>query len=352
MKITYAFLSFSLLFLSCSSQDSKNEPISPSLKKEMNQRLYQDNQTEETRFYILMSLVDKLQKNNSLSEVTQLINNQLSHNPEDYYNGYYLYLLGQSYEQMGNAPFANYYYRQALMNYPDMVIKDKKLHQTLLESLSSSEKDPYVRKKYYVDLDLNFDLTGNPGQTSFYLAQTLEELGEWDSAIKYYSIFLRYPNTVIYGNPLANQKIREKVAFYNSDKSWTTNNIDTLIDNIKNAVWRQNISALDRYRSKSSFFAQTWEHKDSLLGHDEDFNAHDFLLEFLRKSRLSSGYSTVRFSNTLDVDSNQNEVYLRSEGWYYRIPIWYLYFQKVDYPKDPEINGRWEWAGIYFGEKL
>ena len=26
--------------------------------------------------------------------------------------------------------------------------------------------------------------------------------------------------------------------------------------------------------------------------------------------------------------------------------------EKVNFPADPEIHGRWEWAGIYFGEKL
>ena len=62
--------------------------------------------------------------------------------------------------------------------------------------------------------------------------------------------------------------------------------------------------------------------------------------------------SRVVADEKLDIDSNAGEAFLRTTRWSYRIPTWYLYFRKVDYPPDPEINGRWEWAGIYFGEKL
>ncbi|MCI6442425.1 MAG: tetratricopeptide repeat protein, partial [Spirochaetia bacterium] len=46
------------------------------------------------------------------------------------------------------------------------------------------------------------------------------------------------------------------------------------------------------------------------------------------------------------------EAYLRTTGWSNYVNVWYLYFRKVNFPADPEIHGRWEWAGIYYGEKL
>jgi len=346
-------LLLTLLTLSaCGTKTTETSVIPQELQLDMQHRLYQEEQSEESRFYLIMSLVNHMEEQEEWEEITTLLNSHLSRNPEDYYNGYYLYLLGMSYEKMGAPQFTRYYYRQALKNHPDMEIDGKSLHQTFLEYLSPREKNPYVRREYYEEMNLRFDLTSDPGRTAYYLAQTLEELGEWDLATKTYSTFLRYPDTVIYGQPLAHKRIREKVAFYYSDKNWTRENLDDLIYIIKNAIWRRDIWTLDSYRSKVNFFAQTWEHKDTLLGHDPDFVARDFLQEFLNKSRLSSGYSTVRFARDLDVDSNKKEAYLRSEGWYYRIPIWYLYFQRVDYPKDPEMNGRWEWTGIYFGEKL
>ena len=62
---------------------------------------------------------------------------------------------------------------------------------------------------------------------------------------------------------------------------------------------------------------------------------------------LTSGYRA-----DLEPYSNDSEAYLRTWGWSYRIRTWYLYFRKIEYPANPDINGRWEWAGIYFGERL
>jgi len=43
---------------------------------------------------------------------------------------------------------------------------------------------------------------------------------------------------------------------------------------------------------------------------------------------------------------------LRTWGWHQYLSTWYLYFRKIYFPADPEIHGRWEWAGIYYGEKF
>ena len=62
--------------------------------------------------------------------------------------------------------------------------------------------------------------------------------------------------------------------------------------------------------------------------------------------------NAIHFNAKLDETSNPNEAYLRTWGWSPYISVWYLYFRKVNFPVDPEIHGRWEWAGIRFGEKL
>jgi hypothetical protein len=85
----------------------------------------------------------------------------------------------------------------------------------------------------------------------------------------------------------------------------------------------------------------SWEQDDSESNTQVLFD----LGSFLRGSKIS-------YAKELDIDSNAREAYLETWGWSYRMPTWYLYFRKINYPGDPEINGRWEWAGIYFGEKL
>jgi hypothetical protein len=63
-------------------------------------------------------------------------------------------------------------------------------------------------------------------------------------------------------------------------------------------------------------------------------------------------HKQIRYANTLDAGSNANEAYLRTAGWDQYISTWYLYFRKIYFPLDPEIHGRWEWAGVYYGEKF
>ena len=62
--------------------------------------------------------------------------------------------------------------------------------------------------------------------------------------------------------------------------------------------------------------------------------------------------SRVSFDDQLDQDSNINEAFLRTTGWSHRVKTWYLYFRRVNYKIDPDIDGSWEWAGIFLGEKL
>ena len=60
----------------------------------------------------------------------------------------------------------------------------------------------------------------------------------------------------------------------------------------------------------------------------------------------------IRYNEALDEASNPNEAYLKTWGWNNYVSVWYLYFRKVNFPIDPEIHGRWEWAGVYYGEML
>jgi hypothetical protein len=60
----------------------------------------------------------------------------------------------------------------------------------------------------------------------------------------------------------------------------------------------------------------------------------------------------IRYAQTLAPGSNSTEAYLRTQGWSQYINVWYLYFHKIYFPENPEIHGRWEWAGVYYGEKF
>lgn len=215
-------------------------------------------------------------------------------------------------------------------------------------------EEPEIRVNYYKELIARFsepnelypelDLI-DKGPVYYYMAKTYEELGEWELAVQAYRNFLANPDCEIPGEPLAHSETADMIAFYDyRNKSWIQNSLEDLTQYVQWAIWGKNASRLERYRAKVNFFATAWEEDMSNSNKLDDLEDFYSDLGVLMTSRL-------RCSGTLDSDSNLQEAYLETWGWSYRIPTWYFYFRKISFPADPEINGKWEWAGIYLGEK-
>lgn len=346
LVLTVAILS---AFLGCSADQRAELPgASPEdkakltrLMKLMQERLINDPDNMENRFILWEQIISLYQKYDRQEELTALLGDYTESHPDDPFNGYYLYTLAASYEKRDKHRAAEQYYTLLLNNYPDLRINKESLHFLTLRHLIQILEDPYRRLHYYQEINQRYPGKLEPGVYHYYLAQTYEEIGEWEKAMDQYQAFLNYPDTIIQGKPDIQQAIKSKVDFYNSDKSWARESLTSLIASIKYATRTLNLRALRSYQSRVNFFMLSWDHaEDSAYTFTRStFNIRPFLR------------SGIRFAPTLDADSNEREAYLRSTGWSYIGP-WYFYFRKVDFPADPEINGRWEWAGIYFGEKL
>jgi hypothetical protein len=172
------------------------------------------------------------------------------------------------------------------------------------------------------------------------LGQAYEKLGEWDLAIKTYTNYLTYPETPIAGYPGAYQDAQKTVDYANSSKDWTFGSLNELESAVRKAIADHDVQKLSSYRAKVNFFAMSWA-QDEL---DENSLVVSDLGPFMAGN-------TIKTEDKLDPASNSREAYLRTTGWT-NIPIWYLYFRKINFPANPETNGRWEWAGIYYGEKF
>ena len=85
----------------------------------------------------------------------------------------------------------------------------------------------------------------------------------------------------------------------------------------------------------------SWRQDETQKNSIANFKMRDFMLG-----------NRIRYSQELDPSSTPNEAFLRTWGWSSYVNVWYLYFRKVNFPLDPNIHGQWEWAGIYYGEKL
>ncbi|MFW5786208.1 MAG: tetratricopeptide repeat protein [bacterium] len=269
-----------------------------------------------------------------------LLTSHVESQPRDPYNAYYLLLVAQSYEE--DAPdLAQHYYDRLVTNYSDVSIRESSAHYMALRRLINMSVDSAARIDYYRNLIDRFPERIDVGKMQYYLAKTYEQLGEWDAAYAAYKDFLKYPDTAIPGYPDAHDDIRRKVAFFDSSKDWTMDNLDDLVSAIKYALWRQDSRMLLRLRAEENFFAMSWEQQADDFNSRSPFN----LGIFLERSR-------VRYAEDIDVNSNAQEAYLRTWGWSHRISTWYLYFRRVDFPANPEIHGDWEWAGILFGEAI
>ena len=310
--------------------------------------LRQEKEVGENRFILLQQIANRLLAADEKEKLVLFLTTYVAEYPEDPYNAYYLGIVAAAYLDMQAAPMAVQYYQRILRNYPDLMISGSSLHFRCLQELLRLVQDPRERIGYYKELISRFSDAIDPGVNYYFMAKAYEDIGDWEQAIRVYQKFLNYPDSEIPGDSRAHAKIREKVEFYYSDKEWTVDNLDHLVSQIREALQKHDVRQLAKYRAEANFFSMSWSQQD--MASEEELEAPSSfdlaaLGAFLQSSRVIA-------DDQLDVYSNSGEAYLRTTNWNYRIPTWYLYFRRVDYPPDPEINGRWEWAGIYLGEKF
>lgn len=335
---------FMLSFLSGCLHSGPDYIVGTKEQKEELRKLFHllENQdrTYENEFIIIRRIIKILHANGSLDKLNLFLTTYVQNNSKNQFNAFYLLVVAKNYMEEEAYPFAVHYFERIIKNYPDLMVQKKSIHHICLKNLINLVDDPEVTTNYYKDLLARFSNEIDKGQIYYYLAKNYEKLGEWDLAFQAYNSFLQYPETIIPGNPEARKEVRSMVEFYTYDgPDWTMDSLDELVKNIKWAIYRRDVRALQTYMAKINFFTTSWEEEEQ--EHENTFRYH--LNAFLN--------ARIRYKADLDKDSNAQEAYLRTTGWSYRISTWYLYFRKIHFPANPERHGRWEWAGIYFGEK-
>ena len=274
------------------------------------------------------------------------LNGRIHRYPNDPYNAYYLFMIAFAHQQMGALPVAALYFNLIVRNYPDLEIQGRSIHLVALTQLVNLVEDPRQRVWYYEELISRFQDQTDLGPIYFMLGQAYASFGEWDNAIAAYTRFLAHsrPGAGVLGFHDAYSYARLLVDFNNSSRDWTFASLDALAGAVKSALDAGAPARLMRYHARANFFTRTWENEDSAVGAGAG-HATFSVSDFMRRSR-------IHFANNLEVSPNGNEAFLRTWGWHPFLPIWYFYFRRVHFPPDPEIHGRWEWAGIFYGERL
>lgn len=344
------------LFTGCSASDTHYYLGTFEQNQDLRElfRLFRKEKDQENRFVLIQQIASALANAGKKDKEIIFLTTHVEKNPSDVYNAYYLLLVAEAYSDLKEAPLAIYYYRQILMNYADLLVRGRSIHLQCLEDLLDLENDPEHKIEYYKELISRFgDQIEHPAVNWYFMARSYEEVGEWDQAVQAYNRYLSYPDTDVPDEPDAARNANERVNFYNtfdtSQIDWTFPDLDVLVTGVRNSIQTKNISMLRKLQAKVNFYEGGWD-QTKLFGDPTGEGSSEGNRTLDITSYLASSYPKI--DGQLDIADNDREAYLRTTDWNFRPPTWYLYFRRVDFPADPDINGQWEWAGVYFGEKL
>ena len=340
---TSATLLFSALFTSC-----KKEINSTFTDKELieyyKEQLKTQNLNSIQKYSIVKKMAISLKNEHKYNDLILLLTEWVEKNPDDIYKAYWLSMTADAYLMLNAEPIAEYYLDRILSTCPDLYVDNKSIHLICLQNLIQISKTPSHRIKYFNELINRFPQNINTTELYLRLALEYEKDSQWEEALKTYSLFVKQPDATtiqIPGEPDAYKNARRMIDFNNSSKDWTFETLSGLENAIKRAINNYEPGTLDRYRAKVNFFAMSWKQDEINADNQENFTMYNWM-----------NGNNIRYSSTLDESSTSSEAYLRTWGWNDYVSIWYFYFRKIDFPLDPEINGNWEWAGIYIGNKL
>ena len=304
-------------------------------------RLFNKEKDQENRFVLITQIAAGLANEGRVDREILFLTTHVERNPADIYNGYYLLLVADAYRDMKAVPFAIHYYRRILTNYGDLLVKGTSIHLQCLQELLALETDPQAKIGYYKELFSRFP-DQSPGINWYYMAKSYEEVGEWEQSIQAYQKFISSADVDVTGDTQALRDAQEKVLFSAAtDKSWLVPDLADLVAAVRDAISTKNYAKLRHYQAQVNFFQEPWDPTQLITDENVNYNIINYLLT-----------SNVVVDSQLDVAANGREATLRTTGWNFRPSTWYLYFRQVDFPENPDVNGQWEWAGIYFGEKL
>lgn len=327
------FSVFLFVFYSCRAQKSEEGELLSLLSVA---------EADITKFAIIRELSSLMQKNGKNEELIIFLTSYAEEHPDDEYSAYYLLLTAHLYLQMKADAVAEYYFERVL-NSQDLIVDKKSVHLIALKNLIHISSNSKSRIKYFNELINRFHSEISVSEIYYRLAAEYEREKEWEKALRSYKNFLSCKDAAtvqIDGDTNAYHKAKQIVNFSRSNKAWTSPSLETLVASIKKAISNYDWRTLDRYRAQVNFFTVSWK-QDADISYQESFS----MRAFMRGNR-------IQYSPAAEEGYSHNEAYLRTWGWSNYVSVWYLYFRRVNYPQNPDINGNWEWAGIYMGERL
>lgn len=301
--------------------------------------------SQETRYAVVNQIASNMRAVKDYNSLVLFLTGWVESHSDDMYNAYWLLMTADAYLANDAEPVAEYYMERILANYDDLMVKGRSIHFLCLQHLIKISDKPENRISYFNQLITRFPNDVNITELYYRLALEYEKLGDWTQALKTFRLFLDRedaPTIQLQDIPNAYLTAKQLVDFGSSSKNWTFETLEELVSAVQNAIANYDYRTLDSYKSKVNFFAMSWRQDEKDANSQDSFS----MRSYMRGNR-------IRYEKELDSSiSTPTQAYLRTWGWSSYLNVWYFYFRKVNFPVDPDIHGRWEWAGIYYGEKL
>lgn len=299
------FCSFSAFFILGCSRNSKTDGTEETLSQLAN-LLEDETISAQSRYAVINRIANLFYSQGRTDDMVLFLTEWVETHPGDSYDAYWLFMVASNYLKAGEEPLAEYYYERIINNFSDLLVNGDSIHFACLQHLIQISKSSANRINYFNRIISNFPQNVSITEMYLRLALEYENVGEWDMALKSYSLFLEQPDSStiqIPGIPDAYTKARQMVDFAKSPKDWTFESLDALENAVKKAISSYNWRSLDRYRSKVNFFAMSWKSSESDPNALENFSMHNFMLG-----------NRIRYNESLDDTSTPTEAYLRTWG--------------------------------------
>lgn len=300
----------------------------------------EEQDSPESRYIINLEIYRILSSLKQNGVLNAFLLEQTNRFPEDPFNSYYLSIVANDFRNRKMPAMAEGYYKRIIRNHPGVEANGQPIRLLALMQLTRICTSPEDKILYSNMLLDNYSDQIDTAPIHYLLAKSREELGYWEAGIGSWKAFIRSPYAGMQGEENLRKEAKSLIKYYEyQNKNWTYTSLDGLVNAVKRAIRRQDAAGIRRSMAKVNFFAVSWAQEPS----EARMDFLDSIGTFMRRR--------ISFKSSLDKNSNDQEAYLETNNWSYRIPTWYLYFRRIDFPADPEIHGKWEWAGIYFGEK-
>ncbi len=244
--------------------------------------------------------------------------------------------------ELGNKEIAVFYMLKVSEDSYSIEYNYNPIGYYIAKRIINSNSTNNIKKKMYNVLLTNYKNIIDVPYTLYEFSELYKKELDITNALKIMKEIIKNAgNTVYINEKISIYDIKREIYYHTSKKQWIYQDLETLINNIKDAIQKRDKSALEFYISRNDFLVELFQKESKIKW---SYNQ----LEIQKK-----WVTRIDFSNKLEEFSNSNEAYLRTSNWgFIEVRVWYFYFKKVNYPYDTKINNGWEWAGIYLGNPL